>query len=69
MSTFPGADPLVFSPPHGTAEGRLEAPHDEGPVFASSAAFLRARASFISVARSPSAWISRGSARSRAASM
>ena len=48
MTTLPGADALVFSPPHGTAEGRLEAPHDEGRVFASSAAFLRARASFIS---------------------
>ncbi len=49
MTTLPGADPLLFSPPTGTAEGRLEEPpQDRGPVFGSSAAFLRARANFIS---------------------
>jgi len=49
MTTLPGADPLLFSPPTGTAEGRvLEPPQDKGPVFGSSAAFLRARATFLS---------------------
>ena len=49
MTTLPGSDPLLFSPPHGTAEGRIEEPpQDKGPVFGSSAAFLRARATFLS---------------------
>jgi lipopolysaccharide/colanic/teichoic acid biosynthesis glycosyltransferase len=49
MTTFPGSDPLIFSPPLGTAEGRVDTPpQDKGPVFGSSAAFLRARRTFLS---------------------
>jgi lipopolysaccharide/colanic/teichoic acid biosynthesis glycosyltransferase len=49
MTTVPGADPLIFSPPLGTAAGRVERPpQDQGPVFGSSTAFLRARRTFLS---------------------
>jgi lipopolysaccharide/colanic/teichoic acid biosynthesis glycosyltransferase len=44
MTTLHGADPILYTPAPGALE---DPPRDKGPVFGSSAAFLRARANFI----------------------
>jgi lipopolysaccharide/colanic/teichoic acid biosynthesis glycosyltransferase len=49
MTTLPGSEPLILPPSAGGGERPAEGPpQDKGPVFGSSAAFLRARSTFIS---------------------
>ena len=47
MTTLPQADRLVLPQPPAAGASAVEPPRDEGPVFASLTAFMRARADFI----------------------